>query len=180
MSSSPKVPGPSRTMSVMIFIAISLALLAAGYGYYRSEAGKIRSHKYEAIAAIGDLKTGQIQAWRKERLADAARFASGPVLRRFTEALLRNPASKEDRAILLEQLRLDRMGAQYHEVLVAAPDGRVALSTGMNEGDRPVASLPLLPPMGRSPVLPLASSRRREPSPRAPHVVSGQSPAPTS
>ena len=129
MSSSPKVPGPSRTMSVIIFIAISLALLAAGYGYYRSEAGKIRLEKHEELAAIGDLKTGQIQAWRKERLADAARFASGPVLRRFTEAFLRNPASKEDRAILLEQMRLDRMGDQYHEVLMVAPDGRVALST---------------------------------------------------
>ncbi|MDE3245133.1 MAG: PAS domain S-box protein, partial [Acidobacteriota bacterium] len=129
MSSSPKVSGPSRTMLVAIFIAISLVLLAAGYGYYRSETEKVRGHKYEEIAAIGDLKSRQIHAWRKERLADAARFASGPMLRRFTEALLQNPVSEGDRAVLLEQLRLDRMGDQYHEVLLIAPDGRVAIST---------------------------------------------------
>ncbi len=52
--------------------------------------------------------------------------------------------------------------------------------THMNEGDRPVASLPLLPPIGRSRALPLASSQRQEPSPRAPHMMSGQSPATTS
>ncbi len=46
----------------------------------------------------------------------------------------------------------------------------------VNEGDHPVASLPLLPQNSCSRSFPLASSRGWEPSPRAPHVVSGQSP----
>ena len=69
------------------------------------------------------------------------------------------------------------------EVSSIEADSPLAKATSlpdMNEGDRPVASLPLLPPDERSRVLPLASSRRWDPSPRAPHVMSGQSPATTS
>ncbi|MBL0312754.1 MAG: GAF domain-containing protein [Holophagaceae bacterium] len=112
-----------------IFAAISVTLLAAGYGYYRREAEEIRQEKYEEIAAIGELKSSQIQQWRKERLADAGRFAGGPTLSRAVADFLLNPSSSSYQAALLVQLNLDRMGDQYHAVLLFAPDGRMALST---------------------------------------------------
>ena len=66
----------------VVFILITLALLAGGYGYYRDEAGRIRQDKYQDIAAIGELKAGQILQWRQERLADAHRSAASPFFRR--------------------------------------------------------------------------------------------------
>ena len=129
MTSPTKRPGPSRRIPVAIFVAITLVLLAAGYGYYRKEAEDIRREKGEAIAAIGELKSGQIQQWRKERLADAKRFAKGPVLSRAAADFLHNPSSPSYRADLLEQLQLDRMGDQYVNVLLFATGGTVALST---------------------------------------------------
>ncbi len=129
MMSPTKRPGPSRRIQAAIFVVITLILLAAGYGYYRKQATDIRREKHEAIAAIGELKSGQIQQWRKERLADAKRFAKGPVLSRAAADFLLNPSSPGYRAILLEQMQLDRMVDQYHDVLLFAPDGQMILST---------------------------------------------------
>jgi len=61
-----------------IFVLIALILLIGGYGYYHVEAERIRQEKYQDIAAIGELKAGQIQYWRQQRLADARRAARSP------------------------------------------------------------------------------------------------------
>ena len=81
------------------FALMALALLVGGYGYYRGEAERIRQEKYQDIAAIGELKAGQIREWRKERLADARRSAASPFFRRALAEWRKapeNPALKAD------------------------------------------------------------------------------------
>ncbi len=128
MASPTNRPGSSRRIPVAIFVAITLALLAAGYWYYRKETEAISHEKYEAIAAIGELKSRQIQEWRKERLASVGVFARGSEMSRGVAAFLRNPSSPGYRSELLGQLQLDRMVDQYRNVLLFALDGQKLLS----------------------------------------------------
>ncbi|MDV7398451.1 hypothetical protein RZS08_44005, partial [Arthrospira platensis SPKY1] len=74
-----------RRVWVAVFILLTAALLAGGYGYYQSEAERIRQEKYHDIAAIAELKASQIQQWRRERLANARRASGSPFFRRALE-----------------------------------------------------------------------------------------------
>ena len=65
--------GLARSLWVAVFVGASLALVAGGYWYYRAETERIRTEKYQELAAIAALKSGQIQSWRQERIKDLRR-----------------------------------------------------------------------------------------------------------
>ncbi|MDZ4163498.1 MAG: PAS domain S-box protein [Smithellaceae bacterium] len=110
------------------FILIALVVGAGGYWYYRVETERIRQEKYEEIAAIGELKAGQIRQWRKERLADVARDVSAPALTQAVAALLREPGASGLRADLRERLRRMQRGDVYSDVLLLDPAGNTLLA----------------------------------------------------
>ncbi|MBL0311537.1 MAG: PAS domain S-box protein [Holophagaceae bacterium] len=118
-----------RRISLVVFVASTIGLLAAGYWYFRAEANNIRRTKHEELAAICKMKSAQIQRWRKERLDDARRVERDPLLSQAAEKFLRIPRSLNHRADLMERLLLERMGDEYHEVLLYTLDGRKVLST---------------------------------------------------
>ena len=63
-----------------VFLAVMAFLVAAGgYAYYRYESDRIRQEKYAELAAIGELKAGQIQQWRHERIERCLEIHKGPV-----------------------------------------------------------------------------------------------------
>jgi len=69
---------PDRARFIAVFALSALVLLAATYGYYRVEVGRIRELKYREISAVGELKAAQIKQWREERLADVQQPAISP------------------------------------------------------------------------------------------------------
>src|ERR1019366_4367894 len=76
-----------------------------------------------------ELKSGQIQQWRKERLRDAGRVARSPLLRQAVEEFLCGPGGQNGRADLRERLKLERMVDVYSDALLLAPDGKILLNT---------------------------------------------------
>lgn len=58
---------------------VLLLLVAIGYGLYRQHEQTLMHEHNENLHAIAQLKTNQILAWRKERLADARMHASGMI-----------------------------------------------------------------------------------------------------
>lgn len=132
-SSSPLAAG--RTW-VAAFAVLTLLLLAAGWWYYRSEARSIRAHRHEELAAIGELKAGQIQLWRRERMNDATRMAGGPLVRKAVTEFLREPGGPL-RADLRERLRIERTAGGYADALIFAPDGKLLLAA--NDAPEPLA-----------------------------------------
>ena len=124
--------GPRLRTWVVVFALMALALLAGGYGYYHDEAERIRQAKYQDIAAIAELKAGQIQQWRQERLADARRAAESPFFRRALAEWRRAPETPGLRADWQQRLKLEQEAYGYAEVLLLDPEGRILLAANDN------------------------------------------------
>ena len=70
---------------IALFLGLAFSIAAIGYFYWEKEANLIRKGRQEALSAIADLKAGQIEKWRAERMGDAGvlydnRVFSGLVL----------------------------------------------------------------------------------------------------
>ncbi len=126
------LPGPSaspRHFGIVGLACITIALMAAEFWYYRQKADQVRMQQHQSIAAIGTLKSLQIQSWRKERLEDTGRMARGPLMRHRAGDFLRNNEAQGVRADLMELLQLNKVASGYDAALLLALDGRVLLST---------------------------------------------------
>jgi PAS domain S-box-containing protein len=123
--------GPRRIW-VAVFALLTLALLAGGYGYYRGEAERIHQEKYQDIAAISELKAGQIREWREKRLADARRSAASPFFRRALAEWRRAPENPDLRADWRQRLKLEQEAYGYADVLLLDADGSILLAANDN------------------------------------------------
>ncbi len=95
----------SRSVAAAIFLAITLALICAGYLYYRAETTEIIRDKYQTLASISELKAQQIAQWRHERLSEAVRVAGDPAVAGLLEDCLRSPGDEGLRSKLSEGLK---------------------------------------------------------------------------
>lgn len=99
----------SAPVAGIAVIVITLAIVAGiGLSAYRAEVHRIGDEQNATLAAIGKLKAGQIEQWRKNRAFDAWRLAHGKFLRSVIDRLS-DPA-------IAEELR-------QHLNLQASPDG---------------------------------------------------------
>ncbi len=121
--------GLSRRVWASVFAGTAVVLLAGGALSYVKGIEAIRQDQFRTLAAIGILKSGQIQQWRKDRLADARRLARGPLVTRAIAEFLRDPGRQDRRTDLRQRLQPERMVDVYDSVLLLAPDGHVLLTT---------------------------------------------------
>ena len=84
-----------------VFAGIALIVIGLSCWYYQAEADKITRAQYQSLAAIGQLKSDQIQQWRKERLAEIERAAKDSLTIQTVTAALAAPGSPA----VQEQLR---------------------------------------------------------------------------
>lgn len=115
---------------VALFVAVSAVLVAAGYFYYRMEAGRINRREFENLATIAGMKAEQIEHWREERIADTVRSAAGPMLIKCVRTLLEGTGDPVFKSDLLQVLDANRRRGEYVSILILANDGK------------PVASIP--------------------------------------
>ncbi|MFZ4774081.1 MAG: PAS domain S-box protein [Terrimicrobiaceae bacterium] len=95
----------SRNIAAGIFALIALVLLGAGYLYYRVETAEITRERCQILAAIGELKSQQIQQWRKEHIDQATRAANDSLLVRTVEDCLGAPGDEKCRNQLAARLK---------------------------------------------------------------------------
>jgi PAS domain S-box-containing protein len=129
-------------------MVLTVLLLAAGWWYYHAEATRLRWDKYEEIAAIGKLKSGQIQKWRQECLDDASRLGGDPFIGKSVVEILREPDSPA-RADLRERLKIERTSGGHTDACLFAPDGTLLLAASdapgqMNPATRRVIAATLV------------------------------------
>jgi len=120
----------NRKVAVLIFVLFAAILTGFGYWYYQGAKQKISWEKYQTLAAIGELKSKQIQQWRKERLAEVERAAKDELTLTSVKNALASPADQtmqtELRRSILEELTVqDKSSAlifDTHGNLVTATD----------------------------------------------------------
>ena len=118
---------PDRARFIAVFALSALVLLAATYGYYRVEVGRIRELKYREISAVGELKAAQIKQWREERLADVQQPAISPFFRRALQDWQRSGFKSDLASQWKERLNLERKRG-FADALLFDPDGNLILS----------------------------------------------------
>jgi len=128
----PSFAGPiprraAQWLLIVLFGIVSLALAVAGYRYYREQERIIRAERYNDLAAVADLKVGQIVQWRQERLADANLYATG-MIRTLLLQWLAAPNDDVLPATLLERARSYANTEDYGNVILSDTDGRILLT----------------------------------------------------
>lgn len=119
---------PRRRLWVVAFALVVLLLISGGYWYYLVESQRIRQDKYATLAAIGELKAGQIQWWIKERQADAGRLTKDPLFIDSDLRLLLNPGNQGLRSLLRAHLQSQLMVDVYADILLTDANGKILLS----------------------------------------------------
>lgn len=118
-----------RTPRPWIFIFLSSCLILGSIGYwcYTIEYKRILTEKTEFLKAIGILKTGKVELWLKERLADAARASYSPY---FLETMhSTNIDHGEFYSQLKNHLIIERDAYEYDEILILDAAGEIVTST---------------------------------------------------
>ena len=124
----------ARRIWAVLFAAIVVGVVAGGYGFYRVSGARIRLDKYNELAAIGELKAGQIVQWRQERLDDAIKNAESPLFRKAVAAWLKDSGNPALRGEFVERLKLEQRVKGYTDALLLDPDGRILLAAKDDPG----------------------------------------------
>ena len=126
MNARPSPPVPrTRLLAAAAFGSILLILLFVGYGYYRGEKEEITRDKYQALAAIGELNSGQIEQWRKDHLAEVGRAAKDSNLVRAVTNFLGAHASQSFQTELSESLKLELGDGNPANILLFDPEANL-------------------------------------------------------
>ena len=103
MAANPRTQlGALLWWSVALLALIGITILAACL-YYRLMLRDARASECENLAAIADLKVGQVSRWRQERLSDVAALSGDSAIAQVAGRFAAN-TNAEDRAILLPWL----------------------------------------------------------------------------
>ncbi len=123
-----KFKGASKWAFIGLFSLIALILAVGGYWFYRREIQTIRSHEYNDLKAVAELKANQITLWRNERMADARLNAAATFLRSTVVQWLKNPGNRALKAGIKARLQLLKDSSGYENVILASTDGRVLIT----------------------------------------------------
>ena len=116
-----------RTWGI-VFCLLSLAFLAGGYLYLRSEMEHLKRDIFQELADVGKLKAEEIAAWRRERLGDARNLAESPFFRKAIEEWRQNPKNFILEKDILQRLTLEKEAYRYADILLFGTDGNVLVS----------------------------------------------------
>ena len=128
MTEQPPKPRASRKLWVASFAVTAALLVAVGYAQYRTGERHVTQEWVQNLGAVGSLKANQLSQWRKDRLADAIRFAQGPALVNAVRNFIQKPSDPEYLKAARFMLELNRKGGVYQNTLLVSPSGEVLLA----------------------------------------------------
>jgi len=117
-----------RRAWIVFSILISLAFIIGGFSYYSVEKSKIRLAKYDEIASVAELKIGEIQNWRSERIEDAVIISKGPLYVETILNLLHDRGNKQLEKTAKERLALEKNLTFYSDAFILDATGQRLVS----------------------------------------------------
>ncbi len=130
MKEKDRISVPRQWLWIAAFAVSAVLIAIIGISRQRITEDHVYAERARDLAATGILKAGQVAEWRKERLADAIRFAQGPTL---TRAI-----AKTDDSDLHTMLVLNRKGSFYEDALLLSQTGAIVRSAT----DAPIPTTP--------------------------------------
>lgn len=119
-----------RGIWVALFTAASVVVLAAGSYYYQRRVAHIQEDSYLELHAISDLKCGEIQRWRKERVAQVRGLSRNSARTRAVGRLIQDTNAIALRAEIQQGLMVWTEAFSGAEMSVVSTEGAVLVSTG--------------------------------------------------
>ncbi|EKD36305.1 MAG: multi-sensor signal transduction histidine kinase, partial [uncultured bacterium] len=136
------VTGEGRNIIlILVFILVVAGILGAGHLYSRHQEQQFRSRMEAELSTIANLKTSQIEQWRRERLADASMFYENLAFSQLVQRFFEDPNDAEARLHL--QMWLEKMKnlPQFFRITLLDPSGTVRLAAPLGfETPVPTAS----------------------------------------
>jgi len=120
-----------RSNARLLVIIAALILIEGALGYFafrRYEADFLAERK-SRLESIAILESARLSQWLAERLADASLLSRDTEFGSRVKAAMAQDAESQIE-VVRQRLQLLRHAYGYREVAVAAPDGRVVVSTG--------------------------------------------------
>jgi signal transduction histidine kinase len=122
---------------ILTFILLSAGILISGHLYYENQKEYIKKEKQQDLAAIADLKVGQIANWRRERLGDARIILGDRLIIPFIREYLKKPSETSKKEIL-DWLKGFLQYASYKNIILLDADGKIRL--GVVDGKEVIGS----------------------------------------
>jgi signal transduction histidine kinase len=114
---------------VLVFISLTICFIAFGTFYYRNYERQFRTEVEQQLAAIAELKIGQLEQYRKERLSDAAILNNNPAFTQLVRCFLESQADADAQRQLQAWLGNIQVHYQYDRVSLLDAQGSERLAT---------------------------------------------------
>lgn len=139
-TTAPAAPGARASwLFLLIFLLLAAGIVATGIFYYRNYERQFRIETEQQLAAIAELKVGELLQWRKERLGDATILHHNPALTQLARRFLASPADADAQRQLQAWLGKYQTQGPYDRVFLLDAQGGVRLS--LPESPVPVAAV---------------------------------------
>ncbi|MDQ7799101.1 MAG: PAS domain S-box protein [Candidatus Edwardsbacteria bacterium] len=123
-----------------VFLLLAAGISAGGYIFYKQQRARSVAHIHEDLNVIAQLKSGEIETWRRERLGDAYVLHKSMMFATNVLNWFENPNNKTIRQYIYDRLDAFRIYDTYKDVILIDPAGQVRLfiDQGQSEGISPV------------------------------------------
>ncbi|MBN1282932.1 MAG: PAS domain S-box protein [Proteobacteria bacterium] len=114
---------------LLIFVVAAFCVVAAGTAYYVWQRARLFEMASDTIAAVAELKIGQINRWREGRLRDARVLGRDPFVAEALGKILSGTDAKSARARFEGWLTEICKGTEYREGYLLDSGGRILASS---------------------------------------------------
>jgi signal transduction histidine kinase len=114
---------------MLFFVVLAAGIVAAGYVYWRDQARHYRAKAEQELAAIADLKVGELVQWRLERLGDGGVLVKNAVFSALVRRFFENPEDADAQRELQVWLGTYATHFRYDEVRLLDTQGVTRLSS---------------------------------------------------
>jgi PAS domain S-box-containing protein len=119
--------GSRRHVVTILIVLVAAIISIMGLLHHRNETARIRTERGGELAAIAEIKVGQIVAWRNERLSDVSAHTTG-LIRTNTSRWLTAPDPTTVETGLTDRLRAIRDAYGYQNAILSDLHGGVLLT----------------------------------------------------
>jgi len=129
---------------ILLFILLTLLLVAAGYLYYGGEKQEIQQRKHDEIAAITNLKVLRIAYWRETKINEAVSIFKNPFTLDELISFINNPQSSNRKNNILEWFGALDTIYEYNNIFLTNTGGNLILSKDPNRKELLVEEKPFI------------------------------------